>query len=257
MNITDETNDERLATINLFSRLSSRYFLTIFNSFFDILYRCVYSDIAFFFNSILWSYDRWKTKMLNVFLSNTSRNSWYSNDNTFFITMFDMLCFLKCFFTSFRMTKNRFTFFFLLIILNVDAFIIAMFITRIDFFSFELEILSSLRFESVISNRLRVFESIDELRCFFVFSRKINCFWSIWTSFRKRTFVMIVKNFFESCFVDLTSIRLKSNSWKRANVSLAMNQIISIEIAQSSENLKWSRWTWKWRQKTRKKSNLR
>jgi hypothetical protein len=165
-----------------------------------------------FFRTILWSYDRWKTRMLNVFLSNTSRNSWYSEDNTFFITMSDLLCFSRCFSTSFRMTKNRLTFFLLFIILNDDASIIAMFITKTDFFSFELEISSSLRFESEISNRLRVFEFIDELRWFFVFSRKTNRFWSIWTSFRKRTFVMIVKNFFEFCFVEFL-VKMSNLTW--------------------------------------------
>ncbi len=212
MNITDETNDERFATINLFSRLSSRYFLTIFNSSSNILYRDVYSNIASFFNTILWSYDRWKAKVLNVFLSNTSKNSWYSEDKTFFITMSDLLCFSKCFFTSFKVTKNKFTFFLLFIILNVDVFIIAMFITKIDFFFFELKILNSLRFESVIFNRFRIFEFIDELRCFFVFSKKTNRFWSIWISFWKRTFVMIVKNFFEFCFVEFL-MKMSNLTW--------------------------------------------
>jgi hypothetical protein len=55
----------------------------------------------------------------------------------------------------------------------------------------------------------------------------------------------------------LTSIRLKNNLWRRTNASIAMNQIISAEIARNSENSELSRWTWKRRQKTREKNNLR
>jgi hypothetical protein len=43
----------------------------------------------------------------------------------------------------------------------------------------------------------------------------------------------------------LISIRLKRNLWKRKNVLIATNQIISVEIAQNRENSEWLRWTWK------------
>jgi hypothetical protein len=145
MNMTDETNDERLATMNLFFRLSSRYFLIIFNFFSNILYKKIYSDIAFFSSTILWSYDRCETRILNVFLSKTFRNSWYSNEKTSLITMFDLLCFSRCFSTFFRVTKNRFTFLRLFIMLKTNASIIAMFISDKNFFSFELKIVSSLK----------------------------------------------------------------------------------------------------------------
>jgi hypothetical protein len=39
MNIIDDAKNERLSTMNLFFQLFSRYFLTIFNSFSNILYK--------------------------------------------------------------------------------------------------------------------------------------------------------------------------------------------------------------------------
>ncbi len=55
----------------------------------------------------------------------------------------------------------------------------------------------------------------------------------------------------------LISIRLEKNSWKRKNVSIAMNQIISVKIVRNLENSKLSKWTWKMIQRSREKSNLR
>ncbi len=43
----------------------------------------------------------------------------------------------------------------------------------------------------------------------------------------------------------LISIRLKKNSWKRKNISIAMNQIISVKIVRNFENSELSKWAWK------------
>ncbi len=52
------------------------------------------------------------------------------------------------------------------------------------------------------------------------------------------------------------SIRLKNSSWKKINVSIVTNQIISAEIVQNSKNQESLRWRWR-RQKTREKISLR
>jgi hypothetical protein len=138
--------------------------------------------------------------VLNAFLSKTSRNSWYSKSKTFFITTSDFLCFSKCFFTSFKMTENKFTFFLLLIMLNVDVSIIAMFISDNDFFFFELEISSSLSLslKSLIALKISIV-LLTDLIDFLSFRKRLFVDWSIdWSkqiSFRKRTLMTI---FFDS-----------------------------------------------------------
>jgi hypothetical protein len=54
----------------------------------------------------------------------------------------------------------------------------------------------------------------------------------------------------------LISTQSKNNSWKKINVLVATNQIISAKNVQNSKNQESLRWMWK-RQKTWKTNNLR
>jgi hypothetical protein len=95
------------------------------------------------------------------------------------------------------MTKNRFTFLRLLIMLKTNVSIIAIFISDNDFFSFGLEILSSLKLSL---KSLIVFGSsilLIDFDDFLSFRERLIADWSELSSFRKRTLMTIVRDFLE------------------------------------------------------------
>jgi hypothetical protein len=135
--------------------------------------------------------------MLNAFLSNTFKNSWYFDEKTSLIIVSDLLCFSKCFSTFFNVIENKLTFFLLLIMLNASASIIAMFISNNDFLSFELKISSSLR----LSLKALIFFDSSSLLInfsrFLSFRKRLIVDWSDLISFREKTLVTIIENFLE------------------------------------------------------------
>jgi hypothetical protein len=109
--------------------------------------------------------------------------------------MFNLICFLKCFFTFFKVIEKRFTFFRLFIMLNVNASIIAIFIS--DYFFIESKILNSLRLSL---KSWIVFEFsflLTDFVCFLSVQERLIVDWSKLIFFRERILMTIIENFVE------------------------------------------------------------